>query len=165
MNRQNVKDLAEAIGFIAIIASLVFVGIESRNSTKQSMLNTQALEIAAYQALMSNIDDINALSLESPGAAATLARVWRDGEYDSEQFKLDRILYILFRHGDLAYFMYERGAIDEARLKSALAPVPIETEVGRIFWERRRGSFTENYRNHIDRMIANKLADVDQSAN
>ena len=96
MNRKQWKGVAEAIGFLAIIASLVFVGIETRNSTKQSELNTQALEIAAYQALMSNIDNVNALSLESPAAAATMARIW---------------------DGDLAYFMYERGAIDEERLR------------------------------------------------
>ncbi len=153
MNRQQLRDLAEAIGFIAIIASLVFVGIESRNSTKQSMLNTQALEIAAYQALMSNIDEINALAFESPTAAEAMAKVYGVAS-DTEQFQNDRLLYILFRHGDLAFFMYERGAIDEERLQSALAPVPINTEASREFWERRKGAFTQNYRSYIDRQIA-----------
>jgi len=154
MNRQQWKDLAEAIGFIALITSLVFVGIESRNSTKQSALNTQALEIAAYQALMSNIDDINALMLESPTAATLMSSVWNDEETDPESFQRDRVLYTLFRHGDLAYFMYERGAIEEARLQSALAPVPIYTDVGREFWNKKKGAFTENYRNYVDRLIA-----------
>ena len=153
MTRQQLKDLAEATGFIAIIASLVFVGIESRNSTKQSMLNTQALEITAYQALMSNINDVNALSLESPIAAEAMAKIWSDEAFDAEQFQLERVLYILFRHGDLAFYMYERGAIDEERLRSAIAPVPINSEVGRDFWERRKGSFTQNYRNYLDDQI------------
>ncbi len=153
MTRQQLKDLAEAIAFIAIIASLVFVGIESRNSSKQSMLNTQALEITAYQALMSNIDDVNALSLESPIAADAMAKIWSADASDAEQFQLDRVLFILFRHGDLAFFMYERGAIDEDRLRSVLAPVPINTEVGRDFWERNKGAFTENYRNYLDDQI------------
>ena len=150
MTRQQLKDLAEATGFIAIIASLVFVGIESRNSTKQSMLNTQALEITAYQALMSNINDVNALSLESPIAAEAMAKIWSDEAFDAEQFQLERVLYILFRHGDLAFYMYERGAIDEERLRSAIAPVPINSEVGRDFWERQKGSFTQNYRKYLD---------------
>jgi hypothetical protein len=155
MTRQQLKDLAEATGFIAIIASLVFVGIESRNSTKQSMLTTQALEITAYQELMSNINNVNVLSLESPIAAEALAKVWSDEAFDAEQFQLERVLYILFRHGDLAFYMFERGAIDEDRLRSAIAPVPINSEVGRDFWERRKGSFTQNYRNYLDdRIIA-----------
>ena len=153
MTRQQLKDLAEATGFIAIIASLVFVGIESRNSTKQSMLNTQALEITAYQALMSNINDVNALSLESPIAAEAMAKIWSDEAFDAEQFQLERVLYILFRHGDLAFYMYERGAIDEERLRSAIAPVPINSEVGRDFWERQKGSFTQNYRKYLDDQI------------
>ena len=153
MTRQQLKDLAETTGFIAIIASLVFVGIESRNSTKQSMLNTQALEITAYQALMSNINDVNALSLESPIAAEAMAKIWSDEAFDAEQFQLERVLYILFRHGDLAFYMFERGAIDEERLRSAIAPVPINSEVGRDFWERRKGSFTQNYRNYLDDQI------------
>jgi hypothetical protein len=154
MNRQNLKDLAEAVGFVAIIASLIFVGIETRNGTKQAELNTQALEITAYQALMSNIDDMNALSLESPTAANAMAQVWTNEAADMEEFQLNRLLYLLFRHGDLAFFMYERGAIDEDRLLSALAPVPVNTVAGREFWERRKGSFTRNYRAYLDRMIA-----------
>ena len=47
IGRTYQKDLAEAVGFVAIIASLIFVGIETRNSTKQAELNTQALEITA----------------------------------------------------------------------------------------------------------------------
>ena len=154
MDRQSWKDIAEAIGFTAVIASLVFVGIETRNSTKQSELTTQALEISAYQALMSNIDDLNLQLIENPSMAPVMERVWGDGDgNDSELFQLNRALYILFRHGDLAYFMYERGAIDDVRLESALAPVPVWTEAGRDFWAERKGSFSENYRNHIDALI------------
>ena len=155
MNRRKWKDLAEAIGFTAIIASLVFVGIETRNSTKQSELNTQALEISAYQALMANIDEINMLSLESPQAAATMTKIWASEPEDAEQFQMNRMLYILFRHGDLAYFMYERGAIDKDRLDSALAPLPIGTKVAKDFWAIRKNAFTEGFRNHVDQLMAN----------
>jgi hypothetical protein len=157
MNRQQWKDLLEGVGLVAIVASLVFVGIETRNSTKQSELNTQALEIGAYQALMTNIDDINKLSLESPLAASVLMELWDDESEDVQEFQKNRALYLLFRHGDLAFFMYERGAIDESRLLSALAPMPINTQNGRVFWEARKGNFTKNYRDYIDQLIAISL--------
>jgi hypothetical protein len=154
VDRQKWKDVAEAIGFTAVIASLVFVGIETRNSTKQSELTTQALEISAYQALMSNIDDLNMLLIENPSMAPIMDGVWGESDgLDFELFQSNRVLYILFRHGDLAFFMYERGAIDEARLESALGPVPIWTEAGREFWKRRKNAFSENYRNHIDKLM------------
>jgi len=155
MERRKWKDVAEAIGFTAVIASLVFVGIETRNSTKQSELTTQALEISAYQALMSNIHDLNMLLVENPSMASAMGRIWADGDADDiELFQSNRVMYILFRHGDLAYFMYERGAIDEERLESALGPVPVWTKAGREFWEQRKDAFSENYRNHIDELIA-----------
>ncbi|NIL94690.1 MAG: hypothetical protein GTO71_09665 [Woeseiaceae bacterium] len=92
MNRQQWKDLAEAVGFAAIVSSLIFVGIETRNSARQSELQTQALEIAAYQALMSNIDEINALGLQSAEAAATMARFWEDNPSGPDSFRLNRML-------------------------------------------------------------------------
>ncbi len=132
----------------------MFVGIETRNGTRQAALNTRALEIAAYQELMSNIDEINALSLQSESTAAVMSRIWPDESQDPDVFRANRALYILFRHGDLAFFMYERGAIDESRLLSALAILPIQTQVGRDFWAARNGSFTESYKEYVDRMIA-----------
>ena len=69
MSRQAWKDAAEAIGFLAIVASLIFVGIETRNSTHQAELNTRALEIAAYAELQSNIEAFNALGIESAESA------------------------------------------------------------------------------------------------
>lgn len=158
MNRQQWKDTLESIGFVAIIASLIFVGIESRNSTKQAALNTQALEIAAYQELMTNIDDINMLSLQSQETAALMSTIWDEESKEPEVFRRDRVLFLLFRHGDLAFFMYERGVIDETRLLSALAPVPIETRIGREFWAARKESFTQGYQNYIDQIITNQKA-------
>jgi hypothetical protein len=153
MNRQRWKDLAEAIGFTAVIASLLFVGIETRNSTKQAELTTQALEISAYQALMSNIDDLNKVLLQNPDLAPMTADIWSSDPADPKNYEMRRILYILFRHGDLAYFMYERGAINKSRLDSALSPVPIYSEVGREFWGRSRQSFSPGYQAYIDEII------------
>jgi hypothetical protein len=63
MIRQNWKDLLEGIGFLAIIASLIFVDFETRNSAQETVQNTQAMEIAAYQELINNISEFNALSV------------------------------------------------------------------------------------------------------
>ena len=154
MERKKWKYIVEAIGFTAVIASLVFVGIETRNSAKQSELTTQALEISAYQALMSNIDDLNMLLVENPSMAPVMGKIWADGDAgDIEEFRANRVMYMLFRHGDLAYFMYERGAIDEARLESALGPVPVWSKTGREFWDQRKDAFSKNYRNYIDELI------------
>jgi hypothetical protein len=92
----------EATGFVAVIASLVFAGVETRNGAKQSELTAQALEIAAYQALMANIDDRNMLLIENPATASAFMDIWQGEPSDPEAFQAGRALFLLFRHGDAA---------------------------------------------------------------
>ena len=152
MTRAQWKDVIEGIGVIAIIASLVFVGIETRNSARQSALTTQALEITAYQELMTNIEELNVLSLQSDNTAAVMRRLWESGE-DLEDFRQTRALYLLFRHGDMAYFLYERGAINEERLRSALAPIDVNNQLIRDFWDARKSGFAIGYQEYMDDLI------------
>ena len=84
MNRQQWRDLLEAIGFLAIIGSLYFVGVETQNSARQTAQNTQAVEIAAYQALTANIAQNNAIGVADENAAAILVEM-RDGPADGAQ--------------------------------------------------------------------------------
>ena len=155
MAREKWKNLFESVGIVAIVASLVFVGIETRNSTRQAVLNTQALEIAAYQDLMDNIADMNAIIVQDPGLAALMYKATRTTEAltDLEQYRYTRALFMRFRHGDMAYFQYERGAIDEARLRSALQILSLDNPNVRDFWESRQLNFVESYRNYINRLI------------
>jgi len=152
MGRQGWRDLLEGIGLASIIASLVFVGIETRNSTNQAILNTQALEIAAYQELMNNISEINSLSVESQYAAAVAAKIYGQPE-NVEQWQWNAALFMIFRHGDMAYFMFERGAIDEDRLQSALRPLPMQNPLALDFWNSRKFVFVEQYQEYVDRLI------------
>ena len=153
MSREKWKDILEGIGFVAIIGSLIFVGIESRNSSRQAALTTQALEISAYQDLMSNVEELNLLGLQNEHAAFVLARIFGD-QGDLETLSEKRALFLLFRHGDMAYFMYERGAISEDRLRSALRPLQLHTPLFNEFWDQNKFAFTEDYQNYIDNMIA-----------
>jgi len=155
MTREHLKDLLEGIGIIAIIASLVFVGIETRNSTKQAILNTQALEISAYQELMDNIAEMNFLIVQDPEVAALMFKAWSttDEFTELEQFQFGRAAYLRFRHGDMAFFQYQRGAINEARLRSALKVINISNPRMKAFWGRVQHNFVESYRDYINQLI------------
>ena len=152
MTRDQWKDVMEGVGVIAIIASLVFVGIETRNSTRQSALTTQALEITAYQELMTNIEELNILSLQSESTAVVMRSLWEPGE-DLDDFRQTRALYLLLRHGDMAFFLYERGAIDEERLRSAIAPIDLNNPIIRDFWNARKSTFASGYQNYMDNLF------------
>lgn len=156
MKREHWKDLMEGIGFLAIVASLVFVGLETRNSAIQAELNTRAIEIAAYQDLIDNISTMNALTIESEYVASLMHKSLTPGEELSEfeTFRLSRAFYLRFRHGDMAYFQYERGAIDEERLRSVLRPLNLNDPRVRRFWSQNQENFTKAYGEYLNALIA-----------
>lgn len=153
MNRQQWRDALEAIGFLAIIGSLYFVGVETQNSAEQTALNTQAVKIGAYQELIANISEMNAIGIGDEGVAAILQEM-RDG--DPAEFhgnQLRAAFYNHFRHGDMAYFMYEQGVIGEDRLKSTLRPLPLAGPKGIDFWNRNKFVFVDRYQQYVDALI------------
>jgi hypothetical protein len=124
--------LAEIIGGIAIVCSLIFVGVQIRQ-------NSEISEINAYQELISQITLINTLRVQDAEFADLF---WRfdHGEQprnESEQARLEAFLYMAFRHGDLAYRQYEKGLIDRDALVSVLAPTRtfLNTELGVEVWD------------------------------
>ena len=72
MKRGYWKGLMEGIGFVAIIASLIFLGVETRNNAIQTELNTRALQIAAYQNLIDTIVEMNTRTTSNPEVAALM---------------------------------------------------------------------------------------------
>ena len=156
MTREQRKEIVELVGFGVLILSLVFVGLETRNSAIQTELNTQAVRIAAYQELITNISNQNTISMQDDSAAAVIARM--RGVADPESEAIDRVrltaaLYNQFRHGDMAFFMFEQGVINETRLKSTLRPIPLNNEIGIRFWNRNKEVFVVSYQQYVDALI------------
>ena len=154
MDRQQWKDLLEVVGFLAIIGSLYFVGVETRNSAEQTAQNTQAIEISAYQQLTANITDFNAITLEDSEAAGIMLEARGADPADAHRYRLLSAYFMQLRHGDIAYFMYERGVIGEERLRSTLRPLPMANTQGIEFWEENKHVFVSGYRDYIDGLIA-----------
>lgn len=142
MTRDKWKDILEGIRFVAIVLSLLFVGIETRNSSKQTKLNTQAVEIAAYQELMNNIAKMNAMHIQDVETAKVIGTLYGTPT-DINAWRSLNVAYLMFRHGDIAFFMFERGALDEARLRSSLRILPLYQEAGRTIWQKTLSSPTE----------------------
>jgi len=165
MTREQRKDLLEVIGFVAIIASLVFVGFETRNSTRQAALTAQALEISAYQDLMDNIAQLNMNAVQNAEVGTFLHKAFETSEEltDVEQYRLYRNLFTRFRHGDMAYFQFERGAISEAQLRSVLEVLILSNPRVREFWDRYQNFFVDSYRDYINQVIDEKTSGADSN--
>ena len=157
MTRDKIKDIFEGVGFAAVIASLVFVGIETRNSAIQAELNTEAVQMAAYQELIQSINDMNALALQVPKLREVSLRMEEtDVDFTADEMQVANYWYWMrIRHGDMAYFQFQRGAIDEMRLRSTLAPLIalLKTTHGREEWEWRKRNLAPDFQQYIDDIL------------
>ena len=147
----------EIISAVAVVVSLVFVGFEIRNSSEQTEQNTKAVQISAYQDLISRIVEINQIGIEESTTIEGLLDI--KNPTDTELEKLSAFLWILFRHGDMAYFQYENGSISEERMLSAMAPLLSRFGHPAIVkrWHEIKLAFVPAYRNYIDNFIEREV--------
>jgi hypothetical protein len=153
------KILVELVSAIAVVLSLMFVGLEVRETARQTQLNTEALRLAAYQDLISQIAQFNTAMLDPVSAAVYLKITDPQGDLTAlspiEQNQAVRILFLLARHADMAFYQFEQGLLSEDRLNSAVRPFTADlgAPIYRDFWERSKGNFVPSFQAYIDSRI------------
>ena len=109
--------IAEIISALAVVAGLIFVGLEIRQGNEQSALNTRALEVASYQNLIEQILEINNLVIPD---SQLMDLVIRGGagelKSENEEGRYRRYILNIMRHADMACFQYQQGIISEERM-------------------------------------------------
>ena len=116
--------IAEITSAIAIVLSLIFVGLQIQQSAEETSLNTKSVRLEAYQELLTQIAALNIVLVENPELVELENRITEDREEITQQDK-DRYLPYLrtvWRHGSLAYYQFNNGLIDEKTLNVALVP-------------------------------------------
>ncbi len=143
------KAIRETLGFLAVVAGLVFVGVEIQQ-------NSRSVQVAAYQDLIAQISALNTLVIENPDFAELVVGS-RESLTPVQQLQHTALLWLLFRHGDMAYYQYERGVLDDDRLLSATGPLRqqlrdpfVQGEWTRLY----RNAFVPIYQDDVDRLIA-----------
>ena len=58
----------------------------------------------------------------------------------------------------MAFFQFERGAIDEDRLRSVLNVMNLSHPRMKEFWTRSQANFVPAYRNYVNRLIEEENA-------
>lgn len=146
----------EIISAVAVVISLVFVGFEIRNSTEQTEQNTRALQVSAYQDLINRIVDMNAIDIEDGTSIESLVGLGSPTPQQAQ--KLNSRIWIIFRHGDMAYFQYESGSISEERMLSAMAPLLDRLEYPPVVkqWNDVKWAFVPAFQSFIDEHLAEK---------
>ena len=150
---------AEIASAVAVVLSLVFVGLEVLESARQTELNTQSLQVSTYQDLIAQITNLNAILLGDPDLNRRLAET-RDLKLDdlsTDQFQeVAAYTFMLLRQGDLAYYQYELGMLAEERLESAFAVMDSQMCRPRFqeFWSLQSDNFASSYRDYLNGKIS-----------
>lgn len=149
--------VAEIIGGIAIVASLVFVGLQIRISAEETRQNTATARASAYQDLMDSLNRFNEIVVQDDDLTTLWAN--RFDLYDEElgQIESERLIFlnrILFRTFDAAYYSYiygNLGDVEWRRFESNICNSSQELMNSKQnLWSRLRGVVSDGLENFIE---------------
>ncbi len=150
---QEWSNLAEIVGSVAIILSLVFVGLQILDSTRQMRTST------AYNATLALQTWYNEL-----GTNEQAAKIFRQGMRDPTSLSKDeQVQFLMCIHSALLayqtiYFVGTEGTLDAALYKAMVSTseASVTTPGFAWYWQQRSHNFTDEFRGFIDQLIAAK---------
>ena len=109
MNRFSRKDIAEGVGLVAVVASLIFVAWELHEVGVASKIAARESVTAGHLEFMGSLIDEEVL----PGAIWKLHSGEEDELSDYERFQVDIHHQRRWRHYERTYYLYELGVLNE----------------------------------------------------
>jgi len=155
---QNWALVAEIIGGIAVVLSLIFVGLQIQQSSEATALNTRALESTAYQNLIAQIEAMNTLIIQDPEFAGLYNRMLNQ-ESPANNVELQRIVTFItlsIRHGDMAFRQYQKELIDKESLDSVLTPLIVFLQLmepARPRWNQLKPALNSMYVSYVEEQL------------
>ena len=142
MNIEIMANYAEVIGGIAVLISLLYVGLEIHRNTKSSLSQTN---MTAHES-MANI------SLEI-AKDAELSSLVRKGLLsfnkldDDEKFQFLTLLTSLYRRYENVFYQVEKGLLEDELWAgySHSMTAYFNTDGGKAFWKYRKDSFSTSF--------------------
>ena len=147
----NEKSLAETVGLFAVVASLVFVGMEVRQAAIETRSST-VLQIKDSWV------QFNLAMLENQELFDSMQIVISNGRESKPKatFIVDAWLRALFHNWSNAYFHYKNGTLDEVQWMAHArdAKVGVQDKYVHEFWAEWRHVFDDDFAKFIDNAIA-----------
>ena len=151
---------AEIASAATVALTLLFVGLQLRETSRQTALNTTSLQVAAYQDLNAQITRFNEILMQPDRALVFEKMQDRGGDWAKfnsiETRQARSLIYMRIRHADMAYYEFERGMLSEERLNSALRPflLDLEKPVILAFWRQVESRQIPAFQQYINRRLA-----------
>ncbi len=148
------KAIRETLGFLAVVASLVFLAVEIRQ-------NTDALVAASSTALTDQSLEFFSVGLDNQVVARALYKQEAGEALDGlETAQLMRLEYMNFRIFENAFLQYGRGYYDTEewdRYRRIIVRALRDRPMAKAMWERNQGErFTAEFEREVDRLDPNR---------
>jgi len=155
-NLKKIALLAEIIGGIAIVISLIFVGIQFRENTKATKSATATNTIGAMTSWYSDMGND-----EQSSALFWNFMVNPDSLSPTQRFQVVMNLHGLWLTFQNSYYLAEEGTLDLRIHKSLTETIyGVKNQPGfQYYWKTRKSIFFEEFRNYIDNALeSDKIA-------
>jgi hypothetical protein len=152
MTLSDLASIAEIVGGIAVIVSLVYLAIQVRQNTASVRNSTLQSNTALWSSLLS--------SLAQPGAVEAYVAGMTGKEdikpiHYTQFFLLCRGLFIAFEN---QYYQYRQGALDRETYRGyerSISQQLLAFPGFRAWWQQSRAVFSPAFVSHVDEMIRN----------
>ena len=142
VDRDRRKDLFEAIGVVAIVASLILVAYELRQNTV--MMRAQVTQTRAELAVAEQVATYNSDYMPS-----ILVKIENDEDLtDEEVVRYRTYVRGFLRNQDNAYWQYNQGLLGENTpdsIRAAVTAVIVKPRIGREIWETQKHTYTPEF--------------------
>ncbi len=149
---RNAGRVAELIGLAAVVASLVFVGVEVRQSAAATRGATQQQLAAAAREVT--------LALTMPDMAELLTRgdtLYVSGDLsEADALRLEAFYLATFRVYEDAFYQFGVGNLDPeiwAGWRASMSDFALSLPGFRVFWSQSRNTFHSAFRASIDAIL------------
>ena len=157
MTLEDLGNIGEFVGAIAVVITLVYLAFQIRQNTRQITQNTQAVHLAAVDSIMSAATDVRRSIIENED----VARIYHEGLSDQENLsEVDqtrfRVLMIsAFRAFQSSYQQGFRSGLapENWRIDHAIAARVLEQPGARKFWDRYKHEFESGFVEEMDSIL------------
>ena len=151
MELSLIVNIAEIIGTVAVVVSLVYVGIQVRQ-------NTRSTKLATGQNLSHDLRETLApIYSDSEFARIHLAGMKDVGSLTGvERYRVYTYIQSTFRAFENVYYHYRNGAVDAYVWDAFVAYMKFSKGVGSVeaFWQDRQHIFSKDFRDFFNELSA-----------
>lgn len=160
MNLEQLANLGEFAGGIAVIASLVYLALQIRQNTQSVRSATLANNTQIWSSMLLEIGSKDKLDAYLQGA---VGKADMAPEHFLQFFMLARALFVSFEN---QYYQYLHGSMDEQIYLGYERTINAEILAFRgfrMYWEQHREDYSEQFRVYVDNSLL-KLPEAHPSA-